>query len=224
MLLFRLFLDSRPMNLADLRKDYTQAGLSERDVSPDPILQFGSWFDQAVSAGLNEPNAMTLATATPDGIPSARIVLLKGFDASGFTFFTNYHGRKGQELAVNPRAALVLFWGELERQVRIEGTVGKVSREESDRYFQSRPSASRLSAWASPQSQVVPGREWLEQRYADQRREFSDGPIPLPSDWGGYRLIPSAIEFWQGRPSRLHDRILYRKIEAGGWVLARLAP
>jgi pyridoxamine 5'-phosphate oxidase len=212
------------MNLADLRKDYTQAGLTESDVSPDPFAQFGLWFDQAVAAGLNEPNAMTLATATPDGRPSARIVLLKGFDSSGFVFFTSYAGRKGRELERNPRAALVFFWGELERQARVEGEVRKVSREESDAYFQSRPSASRLSAWASPQSQIVSGREWLEARYAARAEEFADGSIPLPPDWGGYRLVPSSVEFWQGRPSRLHDRILYRRSAESRWKIERLAP
>jgi pyridoxamine 5'-phosphate oxidase len=212
------------MNLADLRKDYTQAGLTENDVAADPIVQFGVWFEQAVAAGLNEPNAMTLATATRDGVPSARIVLLKGYDPVGFTFFTSYDGRKGKELAENPRAAMVFFWGELERQVRIEGTVSKIPREESDAYFQTRPTASRLSSWASPQSQVVPGRGWLVARYTARQGEFPDDAIPLPPDWGGYRLLPASLEFWQGRPSRLHDRIRYRRPNGGPWIIERLAP
>ncbi|HWE39738.1 MAG TPA: pyridoxamine 5'-phosphate oxidase [Isosphaeraceae bacterium] len=212
------------MQLADLRREYALHGLSEGDVDPDPIRQFARWFEQAWKAALPEPNAMTLATATPDGRPSARIVLLKGFDELGFCFFTSYEGRKARELAVNPRAALVLYWAELERQVRIEGTVEPVTAAESDDYFRSRPMGSRLGAWASPQSEVIAGREALEERRAAAVARFADGDIPRPPSWGGYRLRPSSLEFWQGRPDRLHDRIRYRLDHAGSWLIERLAP
>ncbi|HTU92716.1 MAG TPA: pyridoxamine 5'-phosphate oxidase [Gemmataceae bacterium] len=212
------------MQIADLRKEYTAGGLSEADVDADPLHQFEKWFGQALAVQLPEPNAMTLATATPDGQPSARVVLLKAFDASGFTFFTNYDSRKGRELSANPRAALLLFWPELQRQVRIEGTVERVSEAESDAYFRSRPLGSRLGAWASGQSEVIASRDVLEQRVRELMQRFPDGDVPCPSHWGGYRVRPLAIEFWQGRPDRLHDRLRYRRVQPDGWRLERLSP
>jgi pyridoxamine 5'-phosphate oxidase len=209
--------------IADLRQDYRQAELLETDINPDPIAQFQQWFDAAVAAELPEPNAMTLATATPDGIPSARIVLLKGCDDRGFVFFTNYLSHKGQELAANPHGAIVFLWTELERQVRIQGQVEKITPEESDKYFYSRPAGSRLGAWASDQSQVIRDRAILEQQMADLQAKYPDGNIPRPEHWGGYRVQPSVIEFWQGRSSRLHDRLRYRKQETT-WVIDRLSP
>ena len=210
-------------SIADLRQNYTLQALNEADVDPDPIRQFQRWLDQAIAAELPEPNAMTLATATRDGIPSARIVLLKGLDARGFAFYTNYESRKGQELADNPQAALVFLWTVLERQVRIEGQVEKVAAAETDAYFQSRPLASRLGAWASEQSRVIRDREVLEQRFAELKATYADETVPRPPHWGGYRVIPHQIEFWQGRTSRLHDRLRYR-LEQGNWLLERLAP
>lgn len=209
--------------LADLRRSYVLYSLDESDVAPDPIQQFQRWFDEALTAKMPEPNAMTLATVDAEGQPSARIVLLKGLDANGFTFFTNYESRKGIDLAANPRAALLFHWMQLERQVRIEGIVEKVADNESDMYYASRPLGSRLGAWASEQSRAVAGRHVLEEREAEYRARFGENP-PRPSHWGGYRLVPKSMEFWQGRPSRLHDRISYRQEPDGRWQIVRLSP
>ena len=212
------------MSVADLRKEYTLHGLSEADLDPNPIRQFQVWFEQALAAGLPEPNAMTLATATPDGRPSARMVLIKGADERGFVFFSNYQSRKGRELDANPYAALVFYWAELERQIRIEGRVERVSSQESDAYFQSRPAGSRLGAWASRQSAVIAGRAELEGRLAELAAQHPGGDVSRPPHWGGYRVVPESIEFWQGRPSRLHDRLRYRLREDGTWLVERLSP
>jgi pyridoxamine 5'-phosphate oxidase len=212
------------MQLADLRKEYSQAGLNETDLAAEPVSQFQRWLEQALGAQLLEPYAMTLATTTPDGWPSARVVLLRGVDERGFTFFTNYDGRKGRELARNPRAALVFYWAELERQVRVEGTVERVTAAESDEYFRGRPLGSRLGAWASPQSQPIPNREMLETQWRKVEAEYASGEVPRPPNWGGYRVRHQMVEFWQGRRSRLHDRLRYRRAEGGGWTLDRLAP
>jgi pyridoxamine 5'-phosphate oxidase len=209
-------------SIADLRKDYTQAGLEQGD--PSPFKQFELWFDQALAADLLEPNAMTLATVTADGKPDARIVLLKGFDLRGFVFYTNYRSQKGQELAANPHAALVFLWGDLERQVRVVGRVEKATDLEADTYFQSRPLGSRLGAWASTQSEVIPSREVLEARMVALEAEYQGREIPRPDHWGGFRVVPTEMEFWQGRPSRLHDRLRYRLQDNGDWVIDRLAP
>ena len=211
------------MSIADLRTDYRRAALSETEVAEDPIVQFTRWFEEAVAAQVHEPNAMCLATATPDAYPSARMVLLKGVDARGFVFYTDYRSRKGRELADNPCASLCFFWPELERQVRIAGAVQRVSRSESDAYFQSRPLPSRLGAWTSTQSSVLASRDQLEAELSGITARFSEGPVPLPDHWGGFRVVPEEIEFWQGRPSRLHDRIQFRR-EAGAWVRRRLSP
>jgi pyridoxamine 5'-phosphate oxidase len=212
------------MKTANMRKEYIWGGLTEADMDADPVRQFEKWFQQAEAANLPEPNAMTLATATPDGQPSARIVLLKMFDASGFTFFTNYDSRKGRELTANPRAALSFFWAELQRQVRIEGTVERLAEAESDAYFRSRPLGSRLGAWASWQSEVIASREVLEERARELAQRYADGEVPRPPHWGGFRVYPLTIEFWQGRPDRLHDRLRYQRVQPAGWRLERLSP
>ncbi|MBV9790549.1 MAG: pyridoxamine 5'-phosphate oxidase [Chloroflexi bacterium] len=212
------------MSIADLRREYTQHGLSETEVAADPFAQFRVWFDHALAAQLPEPNAMTLATATPDGKPSARVVLLKGFDQRGFVFYTNYHSRKGGEIEASGWAALVFFWPDLERQVRVEGRVERVSPQESDDYFASRPAGSRLGAWASPQSQVISGRDVIEQRLSALTTQYADQDVPRPPHWGGYRVVPGTIEFWQGRPNRLHDRLRYRLSDDQRWTVERLAP
>jgi len=209
-------------SIAQLRKNYTFGQLSEAEVSPNPLDLFQVWFNQAVKAECPEPNSMTLATADSAGNPSARIVLLKGADKTGFTFFTNYESQKGKELAARPHAALLFHWHELERQVRIKGVVERVSPAESDEYFHSRPAASRIGAWASPQSSEIPNREFLEEAEKRFAADFGDKP-PRPEHWGGYRLKPTEIEFWQGRPSRLHDRIRYQ-LDGAQWRITRLAP
>ena len=206
-----------------MRREYTRKALAEADVDPDPVVQFGRWFEQAEQAGLLEPHAMTLATATPDGRPSARMVLLRGFDERGFCFYTNYESRKGAELAANPRAALVFWWDKLERQVRIEGPIERTSRAQSEAYFAARPPGSRLSAAASPQSRVIEDRAALERRVAELATTVPDGRLPLPEFWGGYRLVPEVVELWQGRPDRLHDRLRYRRV-GDAWTIERLAP
>ena len=209
-------------DVADQRKEYRAGELLEADVSADPVEQFGRWFADAERAGVPEPTAMTVATADKAGRPSARVVLLKGFDARGFTFYTNYTSQKGRQLAENPWASLVFYWTQLERQVRVDGRVERVGRDEADAYFHSRPVGSQVGAWTSHQSAVIPSRDVLEEREADLKRRFGD-TVPLPEFWGGFRVVPDAIEFWQGRPSRLHDRLRYAK-QGDRWHLDRLAP
>ncbi|MSR54572.1 MAG: pyridoxamine 5'-phosphate oxidase [Gemmataceae bacterium] len=211
------------MPIADLRIEYSKHGLDESEAGTDPLALFHRWFEQALAAEVPEPNAMTLATCTLDGRPSARIVLLKTCDEHGLSFFTNYESRKGRELANNPRASLVFFWHAVERQVRIEGTVTRVSEAESDEYFATRPINSRLGAWASEQSEVLSGRAELEQQHRELMARFPDGNVPRPPHWGGFRLKPNVWEFWQGRPSRLHDRLRFRLVE-DKWLRERLSP
>src|SRR3954462_13970500 len=211
------------MPLADLRKDYSLAGLVEKDLARDPFRQFEKWFQEAEAAKIPEPNAMTLATATREGRPSARTVLLKGLDGRGFVFFSNYESRKGRELHENPNATLLFPWLVLERQVIVEGTVSKVPREESEAYFHSRPRASQLAAWVSQQSSIISGRTVLEDSMKMLEQKYAGREVPLPPHWGGWRLVPETVEFWQGRRSRMHDRLRYRR-EKDGWVIERLAP
>jgi pyridoxamine 5'-phosphate oxidase len=206
------------------RYDHAPEGLHRRDLDPDPIKQFGNWFTAAIEAGIRDVNAMSLATADSEARPAVRIVLLKGFDPDGFVFFTNYESEKGRHLAANPRAALGFYWIELDRQVRISGSVTKTSREESERYFHSRPLGSQLGAWASRQSEVVDGRRVLDARLAQMIERYAEKTVPVPPHWGGFRVAPDRIEFWQGRPNRLHDRFCYSRQAKGSWSIDRLAP
>jgi pyridoxamine 5'-phosphate oxidase len=210
-------------DISAIRKDYKLKALQESDADPDPVIQFRHWWTEAVNSSIEEVNAMTLATADENGRPSARIVLLKGFDENGFTFFTNYNSRKAANISDKPYAALVFFWKELERQVRIEGTVSKVTAEQSDAYFRSRPHGSKIGAWASPQSSTISGREIIEQKVMELEKDFQGKDISCPPFWGGYALQPELMEFWQGRPNRLHDRLQYLKQESS-WKISRLAP
>jgi len=212
------------LNIADIRTDYRFKSFSEQDVMPDPFSQFEAWFNESLEAKVNEPNAMTLATVKHDGSPSARVVLLKHFDEKGFVFFTNHNSNKGHELTHHSEAALVFFWPELFRQVRVEGRVSRVDKEASDNYFNGRPYASRISAHVSPQSQVIPGRDFLEKRFNELEKKYENTEIPRPENWGGYCVSPERIEFWQGRENRLHDRFLFCRKENGTWQRDRLAP
>jgi pyridoxamine 5'-phosphate oxidase len=212
------------MNLADMRAQYSATGITREELRDDPVEQFRAWFDQACAAGFAEPNAMSLATAWRDGRPSVRTVLLKQYDERGFVFFTNLESRKAQQLADNPRAALLFPWVALERQVKIEGVVERVSIADATAYFITRPVGSQLAAWASPQSTVITSRQLLEMKWDEMKRKFADGRIPLPSFWGGYRVIPDTFEFWQGRVNRMHDRFEYSRTDAGSWRIDQLAP
>ncbi|HQY05352.1 MAG TPA: pyridoxamine 5'-phosphate oxidase [Lacunisphaera sp.] len=212
------------MALADMRKDYSLAGLLEKDLAKNPFRQFEQWFQEAEAAKIAEPNAMTLATTGRDGRPAARTVLLKGCDGRGFVFYTNFESRKGRELDANPRAALLFPWVAMERQILIEGPVARVSREVAEAYFHSRPRGSQLAAWASPQSTTVAGRAVLEESYRVVDKKYEGRTVPLPPNWGGFRLAPETVEFWQGRRNRLHDRLRYRREPGGDWVVERLAP
>ena len=211
-------------NIADIRRDYSHKTLSEKDADPNAIKQFEKWWKEAVDSKIDEVNAMTLATASLDALPSARIVLLKGFDEKGFVFFTNYESYKAQQLAENPKACLVFFWKELQRQVRITGLIQKISAKQSDEYFKSRPESSRIGALASPQSRVIESRQWLDEKFNELVNKMEGTEISRPPYWGGYIVKPVVIEFWQGIPSRLHDRIQYTLEESGGWKIERLAP
>ena len=211
-------------SIADIRRDYSHKGLSEADVDANAIKQFEKWWIEAVDSKIDEVNAMTLATASLDALPSARIVLLKGFDEKGFVFFTNYESYKAQQLAENPKACLVFFWKELHRQVRITGLIQKISAKQSDEYFRSRPESSRIGAWASPQSRVIESRDWLDDKFNELVNKMEGKSDTRPPHWGGYIVKPVVIEFWQGRPSRLHDRIQYTLEDNGGWKIERLAP
>jgi pyridoxamine 5'-phosphate oxidase len=211
-------------NAAAIRKEYIQKALVESEMETDPIRQFNIWWQDAIEAKIIEVNAMTLATASADGMPSARTVLMKGFSEKGFIFFTNYNSFKGEQLSENPKASLLFFWKELERQVRITGIVEKLSSEESNAYFQSRPRASQVGAVASPQSQVIESRQWLDEKYKEIDKQFENTTVQKPPHWGGYVVRPVIIEFWQGRPGRLHDRILYTLLEDASWKIERLAP
>ena len=212
------------MAMADMRKDYGLAGLLEKDLAKNPFRQFEKWFQEAEAAKVTEPNAMTVATTGRDGRPSARTALLKACDGRGFVFYTNYESRKGRELDANPHAALLFPWVAMERQVTAEGPVARVSREESEAYFHSRPRASQLAAWASPQSTMIAGRAVIEESYRVIEKKYEGREVPLPPNWGGFRLMPETVEFWQGRRSRLHDRLRYRRETNGDWVIERLAP
>jgi pyridoxamine 5'-phosphate oxidase len=211
-------------SIADIRRDYSQKKLTEDLVAPHPVTQFDQWWNEAMHAKIDEVNAMTLATASADGFPSARIVLLKDCSERGFTFFTNYESYKGKQLEENPKACLVFFWKELERQVRITGLVEKITEQESDAYFKSRPEASRIGAWTSPQSQAIENRHWLDNRFNEMVQKLEGTDIQRPAYWGGYIVKPVIIEFWQGRPGRLHDRLQYTLLDNGGWKIERLAP
>jgi len=217
-------MDTIPPDLTGLRNEYAAHGLRRADLHSDPLQQFGAWFAAALAADIRDVNAMSLATSTPDGKPSVRIVLLKGFDERGFAFFTNYDSEKGCQLEANPYAALVFYWVQLERQVRISGAVEKTSREDSAAYFHSRPVGSRLGAWASKQSEIVDARQILDTRLTEMTERFENGDVPLPPHWGGYRVKPDKFEFWQGRPNRLHDRFRYSRQSDGAWQIDRLAP
>lgn len=212
------------MNVADIRKDYKLRSLSENEIDKNPLVQFDLWWQEAVNSQIDEVNAMTLATANKDGIPSARIVLLKGYDENGFIFFTNYNSHKAKDINDNPHVSLVFFWKELERQVRISGSIEKIAEKESDDYFQSRPLISQLGAWASDQSSVIDSREALEEKFKTLEQYYADKEISRPPHWGGYRVIPSLIEFWQGRSGRLHDRIEYTLGKETDWIIKRLSP
>jgi pyridoxamine 5'-phosphate oxidase len=216
-------MDKTALDFAGFRHEYIGEGLRRSDLDPDPIKQFYSWFSAAIKAGIHDANAMTLATCAGEK-PSARVVLLKDFDERGFVFFTNYLSEKGKQLEKNPNAALVMYWMEVERQIRIEGKVEKTSREESEKYFHSRPAGAQLGAWASRQSEVIDARRVLDARLEEMKQRLAEGPIPRPPHWGGYRLKPDRVEFWQGCPDRLHDRFRYTRRSDGGWSIDRLAP